>query len=421
MVVLISKEIEMKFYSRRISLLLASGFAIALLAMPMVSQAQVASPYSPMSKSRASGLTAVSATNSVVAGKPGSVRYYNPRQRTLPTTSATPAAPMTLEPKAQAAAVQAVAAQAENARAANYRPQGPVQLVAPNGWQSYAVGNQTTLNPAANQVAANQVAMQQAAYQQQVAAYQQQLAFQQQQQVAAYQQQLALQHQQAQLQQQTQIQATTNQAAINQSLLQRMALGQAGRTPIIQTPRTIALTQASRLSPYANNYASQIGATANTRPIVLTNFQVQQPATPLGTSELAPSLSTPLQTYVQPGTSLQGLPPTVVQGAPQTFVQPTTTVAALQTVGDPCGCGPITTGVPIAATQPTLPVQYANPNYGLASATGAGGYTGNRGFGPILALRPAPTTAYVGQGSLGQPKAYVPGQSIRNFFRYWLP
>lgn len=42
-------------------------------------------------------------------------------------------------------------------------------------------------------------------------------------------------------------------------------------------------------------------------------------------------------------------------------------------------------------------------------------------YKPLVPLRKLPPTAYIGQGLLGQPKAYVQGESIRNFFRYILP
>ena len=40
---------------------------------------------------------------------------------------------------------------------------------------------------------------------------------------------------------------------------------------------------------------------------------------------------------------------------------------------------------------------------------------------PLIALRPTPPDTYVGRGSLGQPKAYVPGQPVRNFLRWLTP
>ena len=42
-------------------------------------------------------------------------------------------------------------------------------------------------------------------------------------------------------------------------------------------------------------------------------------------------------------------------------------------------------------------------------------------FRPIVPFRNIPPGSYVGQGLLGQPKAYVQGQPLRNLFRYVFP
>ncbi len=42
-------------------------------------------------------------------------------------------------------------------------------------------------------------------------------------------------------------------------------------------------------------------------------------------------------------------------------------------------------------------------------------------YQPLLPLAAPPSRYYVGQGLIGQPKVYVPGQPVRNFFRYVLP
>lgn len=43
------------------------------------------------------------------------------------------------------------------------------------------------------------------------------------------------------------------------------------------------------------------------------------------------------------------------------------------------------------------------------------------GYQPILPIFSMPNSYYVGRGILGQPTVYVPGQTIRNFFRYLGP
>lgn len=69
-------------------------------------------------------------------------------------------------------------------------------------------------------------------------------------------------------------------------------------------------------------------------------------------------------------------------------------------VGNPCGCSPGPAAVGYS------PVTYAPAN----------------AYRPLVPLRNGvPPGTYIGQGLVGQPKAYVEGQSIRNFFRYVLP
>jgi hypothetical protein len=42
-------------------------------------------------------------------------------------------------------------------------------------------------------------------------------------------------------------------------------------------------------------------------------------------------------------------------------------------------------------------------------------------YRPLVPLAPMPAQFEIGRGILGQPKLYVPGQPIRNFFRYLSP
>ncbi|WP_153555903.1 hypothetical protein [Roseimaritima sediminicola] len=43
------------------------------------------------------------------------------------------------------------------------------------------------------------------------------------------------------------------------------------------------------------------------------------------------------------------------------------------------------------------------------------------GCRPLFTLGQDPTNVQIGQGIIGQPKAYVPGQNVRNFIRYFTP
>lgn len=42
-------------------------------------------------------------------------------------------------------------------------------------------------------------------------------------------------------------------------------------------------------------------------------------------------------------------------------------------------------------------------------------------YRPVIDVAPMPPAVYTGRGLLGQPKLYVPGQPVRNFFRYLSP
>ncbi len=48
----------------------------------------------------------------------------------------------------------------------------------------------------------------------------------------------------------------------------------------------------------------------------------------------------------------------------------------------------------------------------------SGPTTGSTGFRPLVRLKNMPPGSYLGQGLLGQPKAYVDGQPVRNLLRY---
>lgn len=67
-----------------------------------------------------------------------------------------------------------------------------------------------------------------------------------------------------------------------------------------------------------------------------------------------------------------------------------------------------------AWTTPSLQYNF-DPNLYPGSAA-----TANRAtYTPIFALRNLPPGTYLGQGSLGQPKAYVDGEPVRNLLRYF--
>lgn len=71
----------------------------------------------------------------------------------------------------------------------------------------------------------------------------------------------------------------------------------------------------------------------------------------------------------------------------------------------------------VAATNsPQAVVPYNQPAYA------AGGYTQSEvGMRPVVSFGQEKNPVVMGQGIVGQPTAYVPGQPIRNFFRYLFP
>lgn len=97
----------------------------------------------------------------------------------------------------------------------------------------------------------------------------------------------------------------------------------------------------------------------------------------------------------------------------------------------PCGCAPVAYQAPVPQAFQAPPAQIAAP------AIVPGGQFSAPSFGaPVMgapaALNPAPVGSLlsfgqerypvqVGQGLLGQPKAYVPGQTFRNWLRYFTP
>ncbi|MCA9247063.1 MAG: hypothetical protein KDA42_08110 [Planctomycetales bacterium] len=72
---------------------------------------------------------------------------------------------------------------------------------------------------------------------------------------------------------------------------------------------------------------------------------------------------------------------------------------------------------------PTYPQSYAEPQPATTSVyqppynVGASQFS----YRPLLPIVPQASNVEVGRGMFGQPAAYVPGQPIRNLFRYMSP
>jgi hypothetical protein len=134
------------------------------------------------------------------------------------------------------------------------------------------------------------------------------------------------------------------------------------------------LFQSAPVNQYAQNCPTCVGGTT-------TNYPVQT--------------YSPIQTPMNTGSTIYSPPPATLSAPTLTAPQP----------------------VPVPATGWTTPsLQYNfdptwNPGY--TPAPNRSNYT------PIFALRNLPPGTYLGQGSLGQPKAYIDGEPIRNLLRYF--
>ena len=79
---------------------------------------------------------------------------------------------------------------------------------------------------------------------------------------------------------------------------------------------------------------------------------------------------------------------------------------------------------PLATTRPSIPPNVRTPRDPCPPGTTV--YRGRVApprsqYKPVVTFTRMPSKYYVGRGIIGQPKVYVPGQPIRNFFRYISP
>lgn len=92
----------------------------------------------------------------------------------------------------------------------------------------------------------------------------------------------------------------------------------------------------------------------------------------------------------------------------------------------PCGCGPfMQTGYTTVATQGPPPIvppgDFIAPPTLPPGAVPATYYGNDVGFKPLLSLGQENYNVVLGRGIIGQPTAYVPGQTFRNILRYLSP
>lgn len=202
-------------------------------------------------------------------------------------------------------------------------------------------------------------------------------------------------------------------------------------------------------APTSNNTASTVGS-IDTRSNV-SSFKSIYPVTTASYS--APSYSTPsyaVQSNAAPASSSVYTPASTSQvwsnSSYGPSISPPTQVANNEVrYSVPADYAPTLT-VPSTTTYPTSGVQYypatslpntvyrqtrsgssCQPGYGVNSpaslppSLGYGVPANNSPYKALLPLQKMPNNTYVGQGLIGQPKAFVEGQPVRNFFRYILP
>ncbi len=153
---------------------------------------------------------------------------------------------------------------------------------------------------------------------------------------------------------------------------------------------------------------------------------VQAPALPPG-SAVPPSLGGPnLQPVPLDNSPLPNPPRADLAPIPQPNLR-----SGMATV-DNCACVSAPSGYeagglyacsPAYAMQTyAAPANYAAPvTYAPQVAPPTLAYAPTAGCQPLFTLGQDLSRVQVGQGIIGQPKAYVPGQSVRNFVRYFTP
>lgn len=179
--------------------------------------------------------------------------------------------------------------------------------------------------------------------------------------------------------------------------------------------------------------------TATERPVE-TQANAQPSTTPAATPTNPPPPAADVYPYPQaPATVAPGFYPGVVQvpnlgyygrtaQRPSWFGQPTQPPRLFSGGNVNYGVAPPMSG-PIVSSPPTASPQIQMPQVvppGQSVTTGYAPWTQPfatqpPGPQPLIRFQNMPPGAYMGQGIVGQPKAYVDGQPIRNFLRFLAP
>jgi len=160
-------------------------------------------------------------------------------------------------------------------------------------------------------------------------------------------------------------------------------------------------------------------------PVTAPVVGVQPQYAPVSAPVVGPSYATPVNYAPAPNIAYSPVQPVPYVPATRTYypagqIQQTNyyapnagyPVRRVANYADPCGCQPGPVGYAPATT-----AYNQAPYQAVATTNGAPHYA----WQPVVALRGTPDNYFVGQGIIGQPKVYVEGEPVRNFFRYILP
>lgn len=107
--------------------------------------------------------------------------------------------------------------------------------------------------------------------------------------------------------------------------------------------------------------------------------------------------------------------------APVQYYGSTTPIGSYHMVRRPTFAASPVTASPVAVSRAGGCGSYSPYPAANYAPTLTNAYSSGYQYRPVVPVHNLPSNAYLGQGLLGQPKAYVNGQPIRNFLRYMSP
>ncbi len=156
------------------------------------------------------------------------------------------------------------------------------------------------------------------------------------------------------------------------------------------------------------------------------------PPSPMQPTPLPPSSMLPQATTIPP----RSLPPPPVSSSDLSPIAPpqlggggyatmyncsNVSPASGYSAASGIGCGQATYQAPVGYGPVLAPNVYAPPNVIAAPPTTIIPSGTGAPIGPLMSFGQSANPVQVGPGLFGQPKAYVPGQGVRNWLRYFTP